>query len=155
MAGSTTIFLTRPFTMGLEAVETVDECLRKRFDDVYLDVQNVMCDGDVVAVCNTFSIDGCVDWTEVMKAAVNADCDCRLFIEIWFDDEETDMTEHTCVGIANNMFVAHRNFWESYMTSDYPEITPEYLSEDYAVAFLNDLCECDAKDACSYERVKW
>ena len=151
----TIIYVTRP--VGHTAAVNAIEDYLKRIGALlhYGKPKDVNVGGMELAVCNTFCIDGYVDRIRLQVMLDKAGLSEHYYIEIWSDIAEQDMTEHLCLGYDKRGCVPSAYGYEWFITSHHPDVTPEYLTEDYAVAFLNDLAEGDVLDTCSFTCRKW
>lgn len=150
---STVIYVTR--AIGHTASVNNIESYLKRIGTLlhYGRPKDIMVGDEAVAVCNTFCIDGYVERVRLQIMLNRAGLSDRYYIEIWSDVAEQDTTEHVCFGYDGHNWVP--SGYECFTTSKNPEVTPEYLTEDYAVAFLNDSAEGDVLDTCSFTCRKW
>lgn len=149
----TIIYVTRPYGHNASLIHT-DEYLQRIGTPMHCGkTKHIKAGDEYVAVCNTFCIDGYVDRVR-LKMMLNKEIPAdRYYIEIWSDVAERDTTEHECCGYNGHRWAPVS--YECFTTSLYPDVTPEYLTEDYAVAFLNDSAEGDVLDTCSFTCRKW
>lgn len=149
----TIIYVTRP--VGHTAAVNAIEDYLKRIGTLlhYGKPKDVNVGGMELAVCNTFCIDGYVDRIRLQIMLNKAGLSEHYYIEIWSDIAEQDVTEHVCFGYDGHNWSP--SGYECFTTSKHPEITPEYLSEDYATGFLFDSAEGEVMDECTFTRIKW
>ena len=147
------IYVTRPYGGGAPAVHIYGYLSKIGTPMYYAKPKTIRENGDPVAVCNTFCVDGFVDRVRLIMMLDKAMLSDRYYIEMWFDIAEQDTTEHVCLGY-NGQYWAPSGY-ESFITSEFPDVTPEYLTEDYAVAFLSGSAEGYVLDTCSFTCRKW
>ena len=149
----TIIYLTRPYGQATSA-DIIDRYLRKIGTPMYRSSpMDIEAGGESVAVCNTFCIDGYVERVRLHMSLDRAALSDRFYVELWSEIADQDLTEHLCFGYNGQNWTPSGYEW--FITSHHPDVTPEYLTEDYAVAFLNDSAEGDVLDTCSFTCREW
>lgn len=154
---SMVIYVTREYGSPEDAAIAICEYLKRFGIDFYRQSRDVVADGGtgdvIVAVCDCISVDGLIERYRMSRMLNEHNIRQRFYVEIWEDLCKLDRAEHVCYGSSYGRCFPEN--LEYYHISEHPEITPEYLSEDYAVAFLNDLNEGKVYDTCSLYRRKW
>ena len=149
----TIIYVTRPIG-HTAAVNAIENYLKRIGTLMYCGrPKSIFVNGAAVAVCNTFCIDGYVDRIRLHMMLDKAGLSEHYYIEIWSDIADQDLSEHVCLGYNGQSWMLPG--YECFKTSKHPEITPEYLTEDYAVAFLDDSAKDLVLDTCSFTCRKW
>lgn len=150
---STVIYVTRPYGK-VAPTERIDRYLKRIGTVMYRGIRkDIVVGGESFAICDTFCIDGYVERVRLQIMLNKARLSERYYIEIWSDFADVDTTEHVCFGYDGHNWSP--SGYECFTTSEHPDVTPEYLTEDYAVAFLNDSAEGDVLDTCSFTCRKW
>lgn len=150
---STVIYVTRPL-WGTQPVDCIDEYLKRIGTPMhYGSTKFIERDGNGLAVCNTFCVDGYVERVRLQTMLNKVGISDRYYIEVWSDIADQDLTEHECCGYNGQSWAPSGYEW--FITSHHPDVTPEYLTEDYAVAFLSDSAKGDVLDTCSFTCRKW
>ena len=150
---STVIYVTRPL-WGTQPVDCIDEYLKKIGTPMhYGSTKFIERDGNGLAVCNTFCVDGYVERTRLLRMFDNAGLSDRCYIEIWSEIADQNLTEHVFWECDGKHWVY--SGYECFTTSEHPDVTPEYLTEDYAVAFICGQTTGLVLDTCSFTCRKW
>lgn len=150
---STVIYVTRPYGK-VASSERISRYLKKIGTPMHRGIRkDIEVSGESFAICDTFCIDSYVDRMRLQMMLNKAELSDHFYIEVWSDIAEQDLTEHACFGYSERNWTTLGYEW--FTTSKHPDVTPEYLTEDYAVAFLSDSAEGDVLDTCSFTCRKW